>query len=94
MSPPRGGRSALVFPHWLAIPWPRVAATGPGLLPLRLRVTLFAGLSATGLSVIPRLLDRPITDFAFCVVLSMVGPFGRRGRSSHCEARGALWAAT
>jgi hypothetical protein len=66
--------------RWLALVWSRVAATDPGLLRLLLaaRGTLSVGLTATILILVAALLGRPITEFAFGVVLSMVGPFVMR----------------
>jgi uncharacterized membrane protein YgaE (UPF0421/DUF939 family) len=57
-----------------------MAATDPGLLRLLLamRGTLSVGLAATCLSSLASFLGRPITEFAFGVVLSMVGPFVMR----------------
>jgi uncharacterized membrane protein YccC len=86
----RGDRSARASPSlWLARLWSLIAATDPGLLRLLLaaRGTLSVGLTATALSIIAATLGRPITEFAFGVVLSMVGPFvmrdpTRRGRQT------------
>jgi uncharacterized membrane protein YccC len=88
-----GGGAATPFapPRWLSARWGKawatVAASDPGLLRLWLamRGTLSVGLTATVLSVICALTGRPITDFAFGVVFSMVGTFvlrdpTRRGR--------------
>jgi uncharacterized membrane protein YccC len=60
--------------------WARIAATDPGLLRLLLaaRGTLSVGLTATVMSLVAASLGRPITEFAFGVVLSMVGPFVMR----------------
>jgi uncharacterized membrane protein YccC len=57
--------------------WSRIVATDPGLLRLQLalRGTLSVGLTATVLAVLAATLNRPITAFAFGVVLSMIGPF-------------------
>jgi uncharacterized membrane protein YccC len=65
---------------WLASIWSRIAATDPGLLRLLLaaRGTLSVGLTATLLYIVATALDRPITEFAFGVVLSMIGPFVMR----------------
>jgi uncharacterized membrane protein YccC len=66
--------------RWFAVQWARVAATDPGLLRLLLaaRGTLSVGLTATVMSLVAASLGRPITQFAFGVVLSMVGPFVMR----------------
>jgi uncharacterized membrane protein YccC len=66
--------------RWFAVQWARVAATDPGLLRLLLatRGTLSVGLTATVMSLVAASLGRPITEFAFGVVLSMVGPFVMR----------------
>jgi uncharacterized membrane protein YccC len=67
-------------PGWLAILWSRIATTDPGLLRLLLamRGTLSVGLTTTLLSALATWLGRPITEFAFGVVLSMIGPFVMR----------------
>jgi uncharacterized membrane protein YccC len=71
-------RAALA--RWFAVQWARVAATDPGLLRLLLatRGTLSVGLTATVMSLVAASLGRPIAEFAFGVVLSMVGPFVMR----------------
>jgi uncharacterized membrane protein YccC len=76
----RGRPARVSSPNWLAILWSHIAATDPGLLRLLLamRGTLSVALSATVLSVIADVLGRPITEFAFGVVLSMIGPFVMR----------------
>jgi hypothetical protein len=65
-----------------AILWSRIAGTDPGLLRLLLamRGTLSVGLTACVLTAcvlaaVAGAFGRPITEFAFGVVLSMVGPF-------------------
>jgi hypothetical protein len=80
-SPMGGERSARVSrPNWLATQWSRLAAADPGLLRLQLaaRGTLSVALATTVLAVIANLTGRPITEFAFGTVLSMVGPFVMR----------------
>jgi uncharacterized membrane protein YccC len=64
----------------MTILWSRIAATDPGLLRLLLamRGTLSVGLTASVLAVVAGALGRPITEFAFGVVLSMIGPFVMR----------------
>jgi uncharacterized membrane protein YccC len=66
--------------RWLALQAARLAATDPGLLRLLLaaRGTLSVGLTATALITLAACTGHPITDFAFGVVLSMVGPFVMR----------------
>jgi uncharacterized membrane protein YccC len=79
--PPRRARPfRAAMPRWPAILWSRLAAADPGLLRLLLAVrgTLSVALTATTLIVIAAATGRPITDFAFGVVLSMVGPFVMR----------------
>ncbi len=58
----------------------RLAATDPGLLRLLLAVrgTLSVGLTAALLAAIAATAGRPITEFAFGVVFSMIGPFVMR----------------
>jgi uncharacterized membrane protein YccC len=64
----------------LALLWDRLASVDPGLLRLLLatRGTLSVGLTVTVLMAMAYFSGRPITQFAFGVVLSMVGPFVMR----------------
>jgi uncharacterized membrane protein YccC len=64
----------------LALLWDQVASIDPGLLRLLLaaRGTLSVGLTVAVLFALVYVFDRPITQFAFGVVLSMVGPFVMR----------------
>jgi uncharacterized membrane protein YccC len=66
--------------RWLSVQVARLAATDPGLLRLLLaaRGTLSVGLTATAMALVAAATGHPITDFAFGVVLSMVGPFVMR----------------
>ena len=88
VSPAGRGRSAPVSPNWFAVLWSRFAATDPGLLRLQLslRGTLSVALTVTVLAMIAGLLNRPITCFAFGVVLSMIGPFVMRDPTSRQRA--------
>jgi Fusaric acid resistance protein-like len=77
-SPPSGERLArATSPRLMTFLWSRIAATDPGLLRLLLamRGTLSVGLTASVLAAIAARYGYPITEFAFGVVLSMVGPF-------------------
>jgi hypothetical protein len=73
-----GNRSARATSARLTtILWSRIAGADPGLLRLLLamRGTLSVGLAASVLAAIASAFGRPITEFAFGVVLSMIGPF-------------------
>lgn len=77
-SPLPGDRSPrAASPRLTTILWSRIAATDPGLLRLLLamRGTLSVGLTTFVLATVAGASGRPITEFAFGVVLSMVGPF-------------------
>ena len=91
-SPSGRSRSAPGSPNFLATLWSRIAATDPGLLRLQLslRGTLSVALTVTVLALITDLLGRPITQVAFGVVLSMVGPFVMRDQTSRQRATNLL----